>query len=129
MPKDYGLVTIVENDGSLERDEKMAFISLAKEYEENFKENLDKTSLDLDDDYGTNNPALWQKFLTHTSVRRLINDYLLETAEKKANKALGEMSTKALKVKDRIDKERKREDNTNIIVMLMRPKEEEDESL
>ena len=130
---DYGLVTLIKNDGSLSREDKMAFVSLAKLFEENdFKENLQLTSLELDEKLHTNQPSLWQKFLNHTSVKNFIDDYLYEDMDKRTMSALGSGSfkeaNKALKVKEVIDKKKRKDDNTNIIVMLL-PQKEEYESL
>lgn len=130
---DYGLVTLIKNDGSLSREDKMAFVSLAKLFEENdFKENLQLTSLELDEKLHTNQPSLWQKFLNHTSVKNFIDEYLYEDMDKRTMAALGSGSfkeaNKALKVKEVIDKKKRKDDNTNIIVMLL-PQKEEYESL
>jgi hypothetical protein len=126
---DYGLITIVESDGSLSREEKMEFISLARLFEENnFRENLQLTSLELDEKLHTNQPSLWQKFLNHTSVKNFIDSYLYEDMDKRTMTALGSGSfkeaSKALKVKEVIDKKKRKDDNTNIIVMLFPPKED-----
>jgi len=124
----YGLIDIVKKDGSLKKEDKLAFLSLAKLYENNFKENLSKTSLELDEDYETDSPALWRKFLAHTSVTNLIEDYQYEVMGKKAMDVLGEGmkdSNKALKVKEAIDSKNKKENNSNIIVMLLPHKEDD----
>jgi hypothetical protein len=131
--KDYGLLNIIENDGSLSREDRMAFSSLAKLFEgDDFKDNLQATSLDLDEKFKTNQPALWQRFLNHTSVKRFIDDYLYEEMDKQTMKALGSGSfkeaNKALKVKEVIDKKTKKDGNNNICVMLL-PQKEDYESL
>lgn len=120
--KDYGLSTIIENDGSLDSEDKVVYLSLAKLYEKDFKTNLGLTSIDLDEKYHTSQPSLWQRFLAHTSVRNFIDEYIYEDVEKKAMMAIGSGitdSNKALKAKEVIDKKKKREDNTNIIVMRL----------
>jgi hypothetical protein len=123
----YGLVDIVQNDGSLTAGEKATFSSLANLFEQDFKENLRLTSLELDDKLSTKSPSLWQQFLSHNSVKNFIDNYIYEEVEKKAMNAIGEGitdSNKALKAKDAVDKKKKREDNTNIIVMLLPEKDE-----
>ena len=113
--KDYGLVTIIESDGSLSREDKMAFVSLARLFEENnFKENLQLTSLELDEKLHTNQPSLWQRFLSHTSVKNFIDNYLYEDMDKRTMSALGSGSfkeaNKALKVKEVIDKKKRKDE-------------------
>lgn len=129
MAIDYGLKEIIKNDGSLEASEKMAFISLVHFFEKDFTANLKRTSLELDIEYGTNDPTLWNKFLNHTSVRNFIENYLNEEIEKRALKALAEgdqkETNKALKIVEAIDKKKKTEDNTNIYVMLLPSKEDD----
>ena len=90
------------------------------------------TSLELDEKLHTNQPSLWQRFLNHTSVKNFIDNYLYEDMDKRTMTALGSGSfkeaNKALKVKEVIDKKKRKDDNTNIIVMLL-PQKEEYESL
>lgn len=124
----FGLIEIIKKDGSLNKEDKLAFLSLAKLYENDFKNNLKKTSLELDEDYHTDSPALWKKFLSHTSVANLIEDYRYEVMDKKAMDVLEygmKDSNKALKVKETIDKKNKKENNSNIIVMLLPSKEDD----
>jgi len=122
--KDYGLLEIIENDGSLKQEEKKLFRSLAKLFQEDFKENLKKTSIELDEKFQTNIPSEWRKFLNHTSIKNFLDGYIYEDMEKKAIDAMGgdngfKESNKALKVKQVIDEKRKGEDNSNIVVMLL----------
>lgn len=121
MAKEYGLIYIVQEDGSLETEDKQAYVSLAKLYEQDFRENLKLTSLELDDKYETNDPHLWQKFLAHPSVSNYIENYLLEEADKKALVALSDskQAGKAMKSKEYIDKKKKKDDNSRYIVMLL----------
>lgn len=121
MAKEYGLLYIVQDDGSLERDEKQAYVSLAKLYEQDFNKNLELTSLELDEKYKTDDPHLWQKFLSHVSVSNYIENYLLERADKQALISLGDSknAAKAMKSKEYIDKKKRKDDNSKIIVMLL----------
>ena len=129
--KDYGLSVIIENDGSLDSEDKIVYMSLANLYEKDFKNNLGLTSLALDEKYQTNQPSLWQRFLAHTSVRNFIDEYIYEDVEKKAMMAIGSGitdSNKALKAKEVIDKKKKREDN-NMVVVLRLPEKEDIDSI
>jgi hypothetical protein len=124
----YGLIDIVKKDGSLKKEDKLAFLSLAKLYESDFKKNLRLTSLELDEEYETSSPSLWRKFLAHTSVKNLIEDYRYEVMGKKAMDVLEygmKDSNKALKVKETVDKKNKKDSNNNIVVMLLPHKKDD----
>ena len=122
--REYGLIEVIDKDGSLEKDEKLEFKSLARLFQQDFEENIRRTSIQIDDAYETNKPSMWRKFLHHTSIKNFIDDYLYEDMEKQAIKAMGgengfKESNKALKVKKVIDEKRKGEDNSNFVVVML----------
>jgi hypothetical protein len=117
---------IVSNDSSLTGTEnsqvKMKYLAMASLFEENFLQNISKDSLDLSEKYPDIPPQEWLSFLTHPSVKKYIDGFLNERAEKQAMKALGESQMKAgdaLKVKADIDSKKDRVDNSNIVVWFL----------
>lgn len=123
-----GLEEIVEGDGSLKKVPKKQALykSYANLYSQDLIDNLELTSIELDEKYATNNPVSWRKFLNHTSVRNFIDSFLLEKAEKKSMQTISAGSDKAseaLKIKEMTDKKRKGEDNSNIVVFFMPQKD------
>ena len=116
------------NDGSLVKDhaKKLLFKSYAVLYSEDLVTNLDMTSVELDEKYMTSDPVSWRKFLNHTSVKKFIDSFLNERAEKVAMKQLGneKLHTRdALKVKEMVDNQNKGDDNSSIVVVFLPQKE------
>ena len=126
--KDYGLLKVIDNDAGLTKEERLEFKSLARLFQKDFKNNLSKTSLELDEDLKTNNPSMWRKFLSHMSIKNFIDDYLYEDMEKKAIDAMSgksgyKESSKALKIKQVVDEKKKGEDNSNFVLVMLPSKE------
>jgi hypothetical protein len=118
------LEEIIINDGSLEKDpkKKMLFKSYAVMFSDDLVANLDLTSIELDEKYMTNNPVSWRRFLNHPSVKRFVDEFLNERAEKQAMKQIGEgyqKTTDALKVKEMVDSKKEKDDNSHIVVVFM----------
>lgn len=118
------LEEIIINDGSLDKDpkKKMLFKSYAVMFSDDLVANLDLTSIELDEKYMTDNPVSWRRFLNHPSVKRFVDGFLNERAEKQAMKQMGEgyqKTTDALKVKEMVDSKKEKDDNSQIVVVFM----------
>lgn len=118
------LEQLILEDGSLKEDNKkrLLYKSYAVMFSEDLINNLDLTSIELDEKYRTDNPVSWRKFLNHSSVKKFIDGFLNERAEKAAMKTIGEGSTKAsesLKIMERVDSRQDKEDNSNMIVVFL----------
>ena len=114
---------ILEN-GSLKEDsdKRLLFKSYAVMFSEDLINNLDLTSIELDEKYQTDNPVSWRKFLNHSSVKKFIDGFLNERAEKMAMKQIGEGSSKtseSLKIMERVDSRQDKEDNSNMVVVFL----------
>jgi hypothetical protein len=100
----------------------MLFKSYAVMFSEDLINNLDLTSIELDEKYQTDNPVSWRKFLNHNSVKKFIDGFLNERAEKMAMKQIGEGSSKtseSLKIMERVDSRQDKEDNSNMVVVFL----------
>lgn len=117
------LESLILGDGSIEdKDKKMLYKSYAVMFSEDLIANLDLTSIELDEKYATGNPVSWRKFLNHPSVKKFIDGFLNERAEKAAMKQIGEGSTKAtdaLKIKEMVDSKQDKEDNSQMVVVFL----------
>jgi hypothetical protein len=117
------LESLIVNDGSIEdKEKKMLFKSYAVMFSEDLITNLDLTSIELDEKYATGNPVSWRKFLNHNSVKKFVDSFLTERAEKSAMKQFGEGSVKAsdaLKIKEMVDSKQDKEDNAHMIVVFL----------
>lgn len=124
------LLTLVDKDAGLKNDkEKLAlFKSLAQQYDKDILTNLGLTSLDLDSKYSTYDPIAWRDFLNYAPIRKMVEGFLNEKAEKESLIAVGRpMETKdGVRVKKEIDAQKKGGDNANFVVMFLPRKNYED---
>lgn len=119
------LVRILSNDKQLNEDKPrlQLFLSLAALFDNDLKNNLKRTSFELDDKYSTMDAHSWLEFKNYPSVRTYIQKYLDEEQLSMARKTISESGIN--RVKDAIDVQaivegkQKADQNTNIIVFLM----------
>jgi len=128
MAENYGLVDIIDGDGSFKEDiaTKALYRSYAVLYETDLEDNLGLTSIEIDARYFTDDPLSWRNFLNHSSVKKFIDGFLSERAEKLAMNMLGRTTIKtaeAIKVLERIDSKKTGTDNSNILVVFMPQKD------
>jgi hypothetical protein len=121
---------IINNDAELnERDNvdmKMKFLAMSTLFEMEFLKNITKDSIELSEKYPEIKPEEWLTFLTYPPIKKFIDGFLNEKAEKQALKALGEGQMKAgdaLKIKADIDSKKERVDNSNIVVWFLPQKD------
>lgn len=120
------LNSIINNDGELNEKEnaelKMKFLAMATLYEMDFLKNISKDSIELAERHPEIKPEEWLTFLTYPPIKKFIDGFLTEKAEKQALKALGESQMKAsdaLKIKADIDSKKDKLDNSNIVVWFL----------
>ena len=118
------LLERLKGDKDLAKDSEMKtmFMSYARMFDAELNDNLKLTSVELDAKYKSMNPSTWLKFLRHPIVKRYVDNFLEETAEKKAALVLSEDAGKprdALSIQKRIEDKNKGNDNGNIIVYFM----------
>jgi hypothetical protein len=120
------LNSIINNDAELNEKEnsdvKMQFLAMATLFEREFLKNITKDSIELSEKYPELKPEEWLSFLTYPPIKKFIDGFLTEKAEKQALKALGEGQMKpgdALKIKADIDSKKERVDNSNIVVWFL----------
>lgn len=114
----------LSQDKELAKDKELQalFLSYAVLYDSDLLENLQRTSFELDEKYVTLSPQTWFKFLKYPIVKKYIDGFLEESAEKMAQLTLAERggNTKdALTVQKQIEEKRKANDNASYIVMFM----------
>jgi hypothetical protein len=105
---------------------KMKFLAMATLFEEDFLKNITRDSIELSEKYLDIKPEEWLTFLTYPPIKKFIDGFLNEKAEKQAMKALGEGQMKAsdaLKIKADIDSKKERLDNSNIVVWFLPQKD------
>lgn len=122
------LKDIISEDRGLDenKDLKYEFISYAQMFDSDLEANLELTSIQLNEKYATDNVTGWRKFLKHNSVRKYVNDFLDEIAEKSAQKRLSEdveKTSDALKVKAMVEAKNEKSDNNKFILWFVPQKD------
>lgn|SRR5690554_4796996 len=123
--KQSELVRQITNDKKLQEDKEklQLFVTLAKFYEEDLRENIFKTSFELDDKYNTFNYYGWSQFKQYPLVRNYTDNFIQELHMAEAQKTLKSggitRTTDALAVQEIIEGKREADKNTNVIVFLM----------
>lgn len=122
------LSELLKADASLkdDLDKRMLYTSYANLFDSDLIENLHLTSIELNDKYNTSNPSSWRGFLRHPIVKRYIDGFLDERAEKSADVSLGAAEFKpkdALKIKENMSLKNQGEDNSNILVVFLPQKD------
>lgn len=127
MEQDNELINLIMADKQLkdDPDRRQLYITYAGLFSSELVENIDLTSLELDDKYKTSNPSSWQKFLKFNIVKKFIDGFVDERSERNANKAIGvdAKTSDALKIKEQLEKKNNADDNSNIVVMFLPQKE------
>jgi hypothetical protein len=126
----YKIAEIINSDVGFAKSEtpekKMQFLAMASLYEQDFLKNITLDSLELSTKYPEITPAEWLDFLVFPPIKKYLDGFLNERAEKQAMKALGEGNLKAsdaLKIKADIDNKKERVDNSNIVIFFLPQKD------
>lgn len=108
------------------KNKKMNFISLATMFLDDFRNNLELTSLDLDDKYTTGDPDGWRSFLSYPPVKSYINDFTREVIDKQASNVLQQSPANqrdAVATKKLLAESEEQTDNSHIVVVFMPQKD------
>lgn len=125
IKRESELHKILKSDKQLAEDPTrlQLFLTLANFYDDDLRNNLVKTSFDLDDKYSTYDVNSWIDFKQYPPVRNYITKFLDEAQYSQALRTItgdGLTRTKdALDVQAIIEGKRKVDQNTNVIVVLM----------
>jgi hypothetical protein len=121
---------IINNDSELSerenQDVKMQFLAMANIFDRDFLKNITRDSIELSSAHPEIKPEEWLAFLTYPPIKKFIDGFLNEKAEKQAMKALGEGQMKAgdaLKIKADIDSKKDKLDNSQIVVWFLPQKD------
>ena len=113
--KDNKLLLDIENDEKLSEERKSDFQVLAAALLSDFEQNIDKTSIELNDihPYGIDN---WYAFLTYPCVKSYIEAFKNEKMILRAERGILDGESSALKIKETISN-RSKTDNSNFIIV------------
>lgn len=123
-PTIHGLVQSIMNDQNLTETQRLEYVSLAEQFSDDFKENMYKTSIELNDLYPFG-MDIWQKFLSHPSVRKYVDAYKNEQIRKNIDVALRSGDKDAIQIKKEMERESGKSTFENFVVFRLPEKEKD----
>lgn len=120
------LLDLIKNDDKLKmkenREQKMSYISLATLFMENFGDNINKTSIEMDEVYPLGVDT-WKEFLNYPVVRKYIQSFKDEKIMNVADTGLMEGDKNAVSIKKSMEGRGPAVNNSNIILMRLPEKQ------
>ncbi len=123
--KENGLLDRLKNDPGLDKDKNMRreYLALAKIYTDDFEQNLNKTSMELDNMYYDLDIGVdtWKAFLEYPLVDTYLEAFRNEKMLAEADSRImsGDNPQHALKVREEISKRGKVTDRSNFVLMFL----------
>lgn len=117
------LITALSADPKLEGDRKAEFISMARLFLENFKENMYKTSLEMDEIHPLGQD-IWRDFLNYPIVRKYIQSFVSEKIGSIVDAGMMEGNKDAVNIKKAFDANGPAINNSNIILIRLPEKKD-----
>jgi hypothetical protein len=116
------LLDLIKNDDNLKkkenREQKMSYISLATLFMENFGDNINKTSIEMDEVYPLGVDT-WKEFLNYPVVRKYIQSFKDEKIMNVADTGLMEGDKNAVSIKKSMEGRGPAINNSNIILIRL----------
>ena len=123
--KENQLLVRLKEDTKLDKTTKMSYISIANIYLDNFDENINKTSIDMNKEYPLGIDT-WKDFLNYPIVRQYIQSFRDEQISQIADKGLMEGDKDAVSIKKVMQDKGPNINNSNIIVIRLPEKRDFD---
>lgn len=114
------LLDLIKNDDNLKkkenREQKLSYISLATLFMDNFNENINKTSIEMNESIPVGIDT-WRDFLNYPVVRKYIQTFKDEKIMSIADTGLMEGNKNAVSIKKSMEGRGPAVNNSNIILM------------
>ena len=118
--KDNVLLDLIKNDDNLKkkenRDQKMSYISLATLFMEKFDENINKTSIEMNNTIPVGVDT-WKDFLNYPVVRKYIQSFRDEKIMNAADTGMMEGNKNSVNIKKAMEGRGPAINNSNIILI------------
>lgn len=126
VKKENKMLTIIQEDPKLDALAKMEYLTLARHYIEDFKENIKKTSIELDEvtDYGIDT---WKEFLNYAPIRKYIDSFVHEQINKNVDQSLasGQGARDAIGIKKAMDTMNNATNNEFFVIFRLPDKDDD----
>lgn len=126
--KDGVLLDLIKNDENLKknREQRMSFLSLATLFLEKFDENINKTSIEMNNTIPVGVDT-WKEFLNYPVVRKYIQSFRDEKIMNVADTGLMEGDKNAVNIKRVMENRGPTINNSNIILIRIPEKQDFEE--
>ena len=118
--KDNVLLTLIKEDDNLKkrenREQRMSYISLATLFMEKFDENINKTSIEMNNSIPVGVDT-WKEFLNYPVIRKYIQSFRDEKIMNVADAGLMEGNKNAVNIKKAMENRGPAINNSNIILI------------
>ena len=125
--KNNVLLDLIKNDENLKkkenREQKMSYLSLATLFMEKFDENINKTSIEMNNSIPVGVDT-WKEFLNYPVVRKYIQSFRDEKIMNTADSGLMEGNKNAVNIKKAMEGRGPAINNSNIILVRIPEKQE-----
>lgn len=121
------LIKSIKNDEKLRKDPdfRMEMISMATMFLENFKDNIYKTSIEMNTDIPFYSIDAWKDFLNYPIVRKYIKSFRDEKINMMAEQGLAEGDKGAVSIKKAMQEGGPAINNSNIVLIRLPEKRED----
>lgn len=120
--KDNGLLELIKNDDNLKkkenREQKMSYLSLATLFMEKFDENINKTSIEMNNTVPLGVDT-WKDFLNYPVVRKYIQSFRDEKIMNVADSGLMSGNKNAVNIKKAMEGRGPAINNSNIVLIRL----------
>lgn len=125
--KENGLLELIKKDDNLNkkenREQKMSYISLANLFMEKFDENINKTSIEMNNTIPVGIDT-WKDFLSYPVVRKYIQSFRDEKIMSKVDAGLMDGDKNAVNIKKSMEDRGPVVNNSNIILIRLPEKQD-----
>jgi len=124
--KVHGLVELVQADTKLDEEIKMEYLVLAQNFVEEFKDNLFKSSIELDDAFPFGLDT-WQKFLNYAPIKRYLETFKNEIISQSATISMvsGNKTKDAIALRKELERDNSENTFENFVVFRLPLKDKE----
>ena len=117
------LIKLLQEDTKLDKETKMSYLSMANIYLDKFEENLNKTSIELNNDIPLGIDT-WKDFLNYPIVRSYIQSFRDERISQIVDIGLMQGDKDAVNIKKVMDANGPKVNNSNIVLIRLPEKVE-----
>ena len=112
------LIKALQDDAKLDRETKMSYISMANLFLDKFEENLNKTSIEMNNDIPLG-IDVWKDFLNYPIVRNYIQSFRDERISQIVDKGLMQGDKDAVNIKKVMDANGPKTNNSHIVLIRL----------